>query len=445
MPTHPNGNALWQRSEKVLAGGPGTLSKHPSRYPEGIAPKFLSHGHGAYVWDVDGFKYIDTVAALGPILLGHDALRVTEAVRRQVGMLSSSTLSTALEVEVAEMLVDMVPGAERCRFATNGADVTNAAIKIARHMTGRRNVLFCGYHGGHDSYLSTTDKNGGILSHVSMFNCQVPWGNMMSWNNVLAQIDDYPKTQPWRALAAIIVEVPPRPYNEDRTAVTAMLQWYKEQAHRRGALFIMDEIVTGLRYGIGGAQAYYGVQADIICMSKALGNGYPIAAILGSHELLKAFDGGEVFLSTTFGANCIGLAACKATLETLRETDALKTLEHYGSALVEKIAELFSLATMPCTIRGNYARFVFDWEDCNGIDAAILRTLWLQELCRAGVLANIPWFPMCSYDENVVNEILHAVENAVRIIGKVIKGDISINDVLECEIITDVFQSRYSR
>lgn len=437
MPAHPQSNALWQRAEKVLAGGPGTLSKMPSRYPEGIAPKFLLSGDGAYVTDADGHRYVDCVAALGPILLGHHHNYVTNRVFTQIDIdgLVSSTLSTALEVEVAEQLVEMIPGAECCRFAMNGKDVTEAAVKVARYVTEKRDAIYVGYHGGFGDYLMTTDKRGGVLECLAPYNHQVQWGNTPQLIEALSNADD---------LAVIIAEVPPRPYGEDPSIVTAELEHLARQAHAHGALFVLDEIVTGLRYGLGGAQAYYGVKADMVTMSKALGNGYPIAAVLGPQELLKAFDGGQVFLSTTFGANPIGLAACKATLETLRETDALKTLEHYGAALLDRIAELFTLTNMPCGIRGNYARFVFDWHDYNEIDAATLRTLWLQELCRGGVLANIPWFPMCSYDDAVMLQILNAVRDAVYVISDVVSGRVAIQDALQCPIITDVFQQRYA-
>ncbi|MEK7499787.1 MAG: aminotransferase class III-fold pyridoxal phosphate-dependent enzyme, partial [Patescibacteria group bacterium] len=150
MENHPECFMIQQRASKVLAGGPSTLSKHWSRFPFGISPISLSQGDGANVWCEDGGKFIDCIAGLGPLLLGHSHPRVLESVRNHLGRLQLSSVSTRLEVEVAEQLVGIIPGAEQCRFASNGADVTNAVIKLARYVTGKKHVLFIGYHGGHD-------------------------------------------------------------------------------------------------------------------------------------------------------------------------------------------------------------------------------------------------------------------------------------------------------
>lgn len=434
--THDASEALWQRAQKVLAGGPATLSKNPSRYPMGIAPKFLMDGDGAYIWDVDGNKYIDCVSALGPILLGHSHHAVRDAVRNQVGRLASSTLPTALEVECAELLTSLIPGAEMCRFACNGKDVTEATAKLARYAKsgeGKENIVYCGYHGGFSDYLSTTDKDGGVLYGTAHKNHQVTWRNIAQLESLMEDLGD--------GIAAIMLEVPPEAFRVHIDETTHVINLYKKAAHDAGALFILDEVVTGFRYGLGGAQQYYDVQADLCAFSKGMANGYPCAAITGPRDLMRAFEGGSVFLSTTFGANPIGLAACKATLETLRDTDALTQLQTHGGALVHRMHEVLVDYDLPCTLRGNYARFVIDWHDKAGVaTAAELRTLWLQELVKHGVIANVPWFPMCCYTEHTVNEIMAAVSHACEVLSDVTHCGAPIEQMLECPVIEEVFR-----
>ena len=146
---------------RVIPGGTQTLSKGPSQFVDGVSPKFLRCGRGCHVWDVDGNEYIDYPMALGPILLGYDHPAVTEAVIAQVHEGSTFTLMHPLEVEVAELLVEMIPCAERVRFAKNGADATGGAIRAARALTGREHVVATGYHGYHDWYIASTERNAG--------------------------------------------------------------------------------------------------------------------------------------------------------------------------------------------------------------------------------------------------------------------------------------------
>ena len=429
--------ALWQRAQRVLAGGPATLSKHPGRFPMGLAPMFLDRGEGAYVWDVDGRRYLDTIAALGPILLGHDNGAVSDAVQAQACRLTSASLSTRLEVEVAERLVEIVPGAEQVRFASNGADVTNAAIKLARYVTGNQHVIFCGYHGGHDSYLATTDKDGGVLACLKTYNHQVPWGNE---DAILDCLDSC-----YRDLAAIMFEVPPAPWGEGLDTTRHIMTRYGEFARSAHALMIVDEVVTGFRYGLGGAQALYGVQADLACFSKGMANGFKLAALTGPRHLMQAFDGGRVFLSTTFGGEAMALAACQATLDVLEQTPALDHLHWYGSGVGNNLAGLLAKYAIQARLRGNYARMVLDWQAVPGIATADeLRTLWLQELLRHNVLASIPLFPMCCYTDEIVEELCGACEAACTVLAQVVHEQRPIGDVLECPVIYDVFQQRHS-
>lgn len=440
MIKHPQCQAWIERSQDVLAGGPATLSKCPSRYATPLAPSVLVSGTGAFVTCADGEVYIDTVAALGPVILGHSDAAVNLAVYKQIDAMACSTLTTPLETEVAEMLCAIIPGAEQVRFATNGKDVTEAAIKLARHVTGKRHVVYCGYHGGFSDYLITTDKAGGLLPSLSNFNHQVPWRDFEALDHV---INGCPTIPARNDLAAIILEVPPELPFVLPAETAVVLRRYADMAHTLGALFILDEIVTGLRYAIGGAQEYYGVQADLVTISKALGNGHAIAALMGQRDLMQEFEGGKVFLSTTFGGNPIGLAAAHATINELQsKSHGRERLETWGTMLYRQLQEAMAYHVAPCTLRGNFARMVLDWHDIPGIaTAAQLHTLWLQETAKRGVLFGVPIFPMTCYEEAVVDQVMKAVKQALEFMTVANPGD--IEELLEVPVISDVFQ-RYA-
>ena len=191
-------DALWARARSVIPLGTQTLSKSPTQFVDGVSPKFLSHGRGSHVWDVDGNEYVDWPMALGPILLGYDEPAVTEAVIAQAHAGPTFTLMHPLEVEVAELLVDMVPCAEQVRFAKNGADVTNAAIRAARALTGREHVIATGYHGGHDWYIASTERRAGVPAHNRALIQSVAFGDLAALDAALQA----------ERVAAVIMEVP---------------------------------------------------------------------------------------------------------------------------------------------------------------------------------------------------------------------------------------------
>ncbi|MEP6492390.1 MAG: aminotransferase class III-fold pyridoxal phosphate-dependent enzyme, partial [bacterium] len=167
FPVIAESNALWARARGLIPGGTQTYAKGPGQYVGGVAPKYLRRGRGARVWDVDGNEYLDLSMAVGPVVLGYAYASVDEAIRRQLEDGITFSLMHPLEVEVAEQIRELVPYAQSVRFSKTGADVTTAAVRVARAFTGRERVLCCGYHGWHDWYIATTDRSGGIPKAAS--------------------------------------------------------------------------------------------------------------------------------------------------------------------------------------------------------------------------------------------------------------------------------------
>jgi glutamate-1-semialdehyde aminotransferase len=386
---------LWERALGVIPAGTQTLSKAPSQFVDGVSPKFLARGKGSHVWDVDGNEYIDYPMALGPILLGYDFPAVSEAVIRQVHEGTTFTLMHPLEVEVAEALVDVIPCAERVRFAKNGADATGGAIRAARALTGREHVIATGYHGYHDWYIASTELNKGVPGLHRELIHPLAFGDLAALDAELERFD----------CAAVIMELPATEPPE------GYLQGVVDTAHRHGALVVLDEIVTGFRYAIGGAQEMYGFTPDLACFGKGMANGYPLAAVVGSDEAMSAFD--DIFFSMTYSGETLSLAAAKATLEVLRSEPVLEHVWAIGRSLRAGIADLAAGAPFEVQLVGNPPRSAMTFAaEPGGAPHDLLRAIFLQETHKRGVLFGVPIFPTYSHTDEDVRTTLDAMAGA---------------------------------
>jgi glutamate-1-semialdehyde aminotransferase len=386
--------ALWERARRVIPGGTQTLSKAPSQFVDGFSPKFLRRGKGSHVWDVDGNEYIDYPMALGPILLGYDHPAVTAAAIAQVREGTTFTLMHPLEVELAERLVELVPCAERVRFAKNGADATGGAIRAARALTGRERVVATGYHGWHDWYIASTERAAGVPAANRELVRAVSYNDLPALEAALAE----------EPTAAVIMEIPGEP------PAAGYLRGALAAAHRHGAVFVLDEVVTGFRYALGGAQELFGFTPDLACLGKGMANGFPLAAVVGREEPMRAFE--EVFFSMTYAGETIALAAAMATLDVLCGQPALEHIWARGAELRAGIARLATGASFGVELHGNPPRSGIELLDADGRPSAELRGLFLQECHRRGVLFGGPIFTTYSHSERDVARTLEAVEAA---------------------------------
>lgn len=434
-----NSYAWWERAGHVLAGGFATLSKNPDRFPFGVAPIVLASGDGCHVVDVDGNTFLDTIGALGPVLFGYGWPSIESAVIEAVTNYGGPAFSLGhhLEIEVAEAIAANILPIDTVRFCKNGADATQAAVRVARSKTGRNHILACGYHGHHDWYISTTDKDGGIVYGVSKYTHQFAWDDYDKFNALIMQYDKY--------IAGIIVEIPPLLWNASNQDdhIIDFLEHMIDIASRRGIVFILDEVVTGFRYGIGGASALYGINPDLICLGKGLANGYPLAAIGGDRNLMSEFNGGNVFLSTTNGGDVISLAAAKACISDLEDSRHLAQLWDCGQQLGDGFNGVIEIFDLPVELLGNSARMVMKWRDHGEISGDAIKTLFLQEAISQGVLFGGPIFPTVMMQQQDVSKILDAAAVAARTIQEALHGDKDFMDFLRCPVIEDVFSKRY--
>jgi glutamate-1-semialdehyde aminotransferase/spore coat polysaccharide biosynthesis protein SpsF (cytidylyltransferase family) len=415
----------WERAVRVIPNGTQTLSKGPDQFVRGVSPIFLERGRGSHVWDVDGNEYIDYPMALGPILLGYDYPPVTEAVCRQAREGTTFTLMHPLEVEVAERLCGLIPCAEMVRFGKNGADATSAAVRVARAYTGRDEIAYCGYHGYQDWFAITAARNGGIPEVHAKYIHPFEYNDPSTLERVFREREG--------KIAAVIMEQPGiEPENDFLTRVG-------EITRQHGAVFILDEIVTGFRYAKGGAQELYGVVPDMACFGKGMANGYPISAVVGRREVMMAFE--NVFFSTTYGGETVALAAARATLDTLDQEPVIDHIWRLGAALREGILRAATESQIPLTLGGNPPRSGLVFQDGEGRESSELKTLFMQETVKRGVLFGGPVFISYSHSDADIRHTIDAVAEAFRVMRRAIDGG-SVGVFLEGEVAGTVFRPR---
>lgn len=422
-----NSKKLLERALKVIPLGAQTLSKTSSQYTQKYAPNFIESGKGPYLFDVDGNRWVDYIAALGPIVLGYDDPEVIEAVCNQIKKGMCYSLSHVSEIELAEKICSIVPGVEKVRFAKNGSDVTAAAIRACRAITGKDRVAICGYHGWQDWYIATTARSLGIPQAIKGLSHTFKYNDIESLESLLKQ---YPGE-----FACVIIES--IGVNEPQDG---FLEKAKELAHRHGALLVFDEIVNGFRLLPGGGGHYYGVTADFITFGKAMGNGAPIAAIGGKAEYMKIFE--QIFFSFTFAGDAIGIAASLKTIEILERKNGYEYLFGLGkhlksgfNALVEKhqLQEYFVMKGLP-----HHLIVEFKGEQ----DISLLHKSYFQQEClRRGILFLGVHFCTLSHNIDILNETLAVYDEVMGLFKQTVTaGDIT--QKLESETIKPVFRAR---
>jgi glutamate-1-semialdehyde aminotransferase len=402
-PVIERSDAYYARALGLIPALTQTLAKGPGQYVRGVAPKYLERGRGSHVWDVDGNEYIDYNMGIGPLSLGYCYERVDNAIREQLARGITFSQMHPLEVEVAEMVRSMVPGAEMVRYSKTGCDVTTAAVRLARAATGRSKVLCCGYHGWHDWYIAVTDRHRGIPQAVQdltyTFNYNDP-----------ASVEDSIDAD----TACVILE--PVVFDAPRDG---FLRRLREICTRHGVVLIFDEMWTGFRLAPGGAQEYFGVTADLACFSKAVANGMPLSLLTGRKELMQLCDR-DVFFFTTFGGEALSLAAAMATMREIRERNVPEALGAAGRRLREgynAIAADLGLHYTKCSGFDCRTIVTFDASAGNPLE---LKSLVQQELIKRGILwggfHNMSFSHTeedCAYTLTAYREVLPILKDAV--------------------------------
>jgi glutamate-1-semialdehyde aminotransferase len=417
--------SLWKRAVEIIPRGTQTLSKGPDQFIDGVSPKYLERGEGCHVWDVDGNEYIDYPMALGPIILGYNYPPVVEAVCNQIRKGTTFTLMNPLEIKLAELLVEIIPCAEMVRFAKNGADATMATIRIARAYTKRDHIAFCGYHGCHDWYAVTTSLNKGIPE----FNADLIHAFEYNKPETLEKIFvEYPDQ-----IAAVIMEQP------GIEPVDNFLQKVMDIAHKYGALFILDEICTGFRYALGGAQEYYGIVPDLACFGKGMANGFSISAVVGKKEFMQELN--DIFFSMTFAGETTSMSAAIATIKEIKEKGVIEYIWRQGEKLRKGLQKIAKETEVKMEVPGNPTRSGLVFRDLNNNESLDMKSLFLQETVKRGILFGGPVYISFSHTDEDINRTLEASYEALEILKKAVDEE-NIDKYMEGKKIGTVYRQR---
>lgn len=399
-----------KRAHRLIPGGAHTYAKGDDQYPVS-APPFIARGSGSHVWDLDGNEFIEYGMGLRSVGLGHAFPRVIEAVKNELANGSNFTRPSPREVEAAEVFLRCVPTAEMVKFAKNGSDATTAAVKLARAHTGRDLVAICSdqpFFSTDDWFIGSTAMGAGIPASIRELTVKFRFNDAATLENLfLAHAD---------RIACVVLEAEtataPRP---------GFLGEVRALCDRFGALMVLDEMITGFRWDLGGAQHVHSVVPDLSTFGKAIANGFALAALAGKREVMERggllHDGERVFLlSTTHGAETHSLVAGIATMRTYEEEPVIETLYRRGERLkagVESVARNHGVQDY-LQVFGRPCNLVFGTQGPDGSPSQIFRTLFMQEMIARGVLA--PSFVVSySHTEEDIDRTIDAVDGAAAV------------------------------
>jgi glutamate-1-semialdehyde 2,1-aminomutase len=407
---------LSRRAHELIPAGAHTYSKADDQFPLN-APGFIERGEGCRVWDVDGNQFLDWGMGLRSVILGHGYPAVLDAVYAQIAKGTNFLRPSPVEVELAELVHELIPSAEMVKFAKNGSNVTSAAIRLARAYTGRDLIAFCREHpffSFDDWFIGTTPANAGVPEVITNQSLAFHYNDIQSVENLFAK---YPGR-----IAAVILE----PVTIEEPA-NDFLQQLRELAHKNGALLIFDEMITGFRWHLAGAQTYFNVIPDISTFGKAIGNGFSVALLAGKKEIMELggiiHDKPKVFLlSTTHGSETHSLAASMATIKEMSEHDVVSHLWKTGKALQDGlnnlaaemgISDYINCIGYPCS-PGIVTR------DREKQVSLAFRTLFIQEMIQHGVL--IPYVATSfSHTQKEVDQTLEAATHALDVYARALE------------------------
>ena len=367
-------NSYFERSIKTVPLGSQTFSKSYIQWPKGVTPLFIDRAQGAKVIDIDGNHYVDYIMGLLPVVLGYCDEDIDQAAISQIMKGTIFSMPSSLEAELAEKLVEIIPSAEMVRFGKNGSDVTTASIRLARAYTDRDLVAVSGYHGWHDWYISSTSRNIGVPKKVQSLTHKFNFNDADSLHSLFKKFPN--------KFAAVILE----PAGLVKTDISA-LKRIRELCTANGVVLIFDEIISGFRINMGGAQLEYGVKPDLSCFGKAMANGYPLSAIVGPRKIMKLME--EIFFSSTFGGETISLAASIATIDKMTKHNAVKATRKFGKSLIKELNNICEANNMISFMRISD----IDWWpqiiiDNPPIEKFLYLSLLRQELLKEGIMVN---------------------------------------------------------
>jgi len=398
--SYPRSKKALARAREVIPLGAQTFSKSYVQFP-GESPLYVSHGDGAYIYDIDGNEYVDCMAGLLPVILGYRDPDVDRAVRSQLDSGVTLSLATELEWQLATRITRHIPSAEMVRFGKNGSDATTVAVRLARASTGRDHIVSSGYHGwGHDFAGDFGDHGRGVPEDHRRMTFHLRYG----------ETEKFIVAIKGGLYACVIVEPEDNP---------EFLRALRDVCDQSGTVLIFDEIITWPRWGMSGAQGFFGITPDLTCISKAMANGMPISAICGKRSIMKLMEPpNNIFYSGTFQGECLSIAAAIACIDKLERENVVEKIRQQQVNLNGEIFRLALKHDVPveCHYLQGLTRCSFrDTEDASGGQIA---NVFRETAAKNGVLIinsnNLGWM----HRENEIKRVVRAYDEAFQAISR---------------------------
>ncbi len=412
-----SGQKLWHEAKQIIPGGGQLLSKRCERFLPDQWPAYYNRAKGCEVWDLDDNRYIDFAQmGVGACILGYADDDVNAAVTDAIAKGNMCTLNAPEEVELAKTLVELHPWAQMARFARTGGEACAVAIRIARAASGKGRIAFCGYHGWSDWYLAANlSENSSLDGHLlpGLEPHGVPRGLTASalpfrYNN----LDDLEELMAKHDDIGVIIMEPQRGSAPD----PGFLEGVRAIADRTKAVLIFDEVTSGFRMNLGGIHMTYGVEPDIAVFGKALGNGYPIAAIIGRRQTMNAAQ--STFISSTMWTERVGFTAALATIEKMRANNVQQQLIAFGERLNAGWEALALKHGLSIHVDGipPLTHISFNHPDANA-----LQTLYTQEMLYRGYLVGAAVYMTAAYSNAVLDAFIAESDPVFGTISKAVK------------------------
>ena len=408
---------LYKQAKKLIPGGTQLLSKRPEQFLPEYWPAYYSKAKGCEVWDLDGKKYTDmNYMGIGSCTIGYANEQVNRAVKKAIDSGSMTTLNVPEEVELAKVMIGLHPWADMIRYARSGGEAMSLAVRIARASTGKDTVLFCGYHGWHDWYLSSNLADEGSLDgHL------LPGLNPLGVPRALKGTSypfNYNDVEGFQKLlkrhkgsiGAIIME---SVRNDD--PIKEFLKAIRQAATKNKIVLIVDEITAGFRLNLGGAHLVYGIEPDIAVFAKGISNGFPMAAVLGKGKIMQVAQ--DTFISSTYWTERIGPTAALKTIEIMKKYKVQEHMVLMGKKVQlgwKKAADRYGLKIC---IGGMYPLGHFSFEHKTPL---VLKTLFTQLMLDRGFLATTAFYASFAHKEKHVEIYLSAVNSVFEVIAKAV-------------------------
>lgn len=420
------GQELYRKAKSIIPGGGQLLSKRPEKFLPELWPAYYSKAKGCRVWDLDGNEYRDfSYMGIGACTLGYCDDDVDAAVLQAVKNGTMTTLMVPEEVELAELLLEQHPWAEMVRYAKGGGDAMAVAVRIARAATKKDKVLFCGYHGWHDWYLSAnladdSALDGQLMAGLSPVGVarELKGTSYPFWYNMIDQFKTLVAKHKDN-LAGVVLEAA-----RGMTPEADFFKTIEEECHKLNIPLIIDEVTSGFRVYCGGACEYFGIHPDIAVFAKGMANGYPIAAIIGKKQYMEAAQ--DSFISSTFWTERIGFAAAIATIKKYKVLNVNEHMNKMGKKVQDGWATLAEKHGLKVYVSGIYPL----GHVCFEASPLELKTLFIQEMIKRGFLASDAYYATLAHTEQDVNDYLETCDEVFAIMAKAVNEN-KISDLLE--------------